>query len=227
MKFVKVILLKLHTTVKWFGLSRIIGSVVSLLFVALAGWWLLRIPPPPPEASLTFAGTTVAARAAADLTPISVSSMSITVHVAGAVNNPGVYKLRSGARFNDGVIAAGGATDQADLNSVNLAMLLNDGEQIYILKRNEKPHTITAQRSPSSATGGSAGSGNSKVVIININTASLAELEQLPGVGPSTAKAIIDYREKNGAFVTVQDLINVRGIGPAKLDEILPQARVS
>ena len=227
MKFVKVILLKLHTTVKWFGLSRIIGSVVSLLFVALAGWWLLRIPPPPPEASLTFAGTTVAARATADLTPISVSSMSITVHVAGAVNNPGVYKLRSGARFNDGVIAAGGATDQADLNSVNLAMLLNDGEQIYILKRNEKPHTITAQRSPSSATGGSAGSGNSKVAIININTASLAELEQLPGVGPSTAKAIIDYREKNGAFVTVQDLINVRGIGPAKLDEILPQARVS
>ena len=227
MKFVKVILLKLHTTVKWFGLSRIIGSVVSLLFVALAGWWLLRIPPPPPEASLTFAGTTVAARAAADLTPISVSSMSITVHVAGAVNNPGVYKLRSGARFNDGVIAAGGATDQADLNSVNLAMLLNDGEQIYILKRNEKPHTITAQRSPSSATGGSASSGNSKVAIININTASLAELEQLPGVGPSTAKAIIDYREKNGAFLTVQDLINVRGIGPAKLDEILPQARVS
>jgi len=227
MKFVKVILLKLHTTIKWFGLSRLIGSVVSLLFVALAGWWLLRIPPPPPEASLTFAGTTVAARAAADLTPISVSSMSITVHVAGAVNNPGVYKLRSGARFNDGVIAAGGATDQADLNSVNLAMLLNDGEQIYILKRNEKPHTITAQRSPSSATGGSAGSGNSKVAIININTASLAELEQLPGVGPSTAKAIIDYREKNGAFVTVQDLINVRGIGPAKLDEILPQARVS
>ena len=227
MKFVKVILLKIHTTVKWFGLSRLIGSVVSLLFVALAGWWLLRIPPPPPEASLTFAGTTVAARAAADLTPISVSSMSITVHVAGAVNNPGVYKLRSGARFNDGVIAAGGATDQADLNSVNLAMLLNDGEQIYILKRNEKPHTITAQRSPSSATGGSAGSGNSKVAIININTASLAELEQLPGVGPSTAKAIIDYREKNGAFVTVQDLINVRGIGPAKLDEILPQARVS
>ncbi len=227
MKFVKVILLKLHTTVKWFGLSRIIGSVVSLLFVALAGWWLLRIPPPPPEASLTFAGTTVAARAAADLTPIAVSSMSITVHVAGAVNNPGVYKLRSGARFNDGVIAAGGATDQADLNSVNLAMLLNDGEQIYILKRNEKPHTITAQRSPSSATGGSASSGNSKVAIININTASLAELEQLPGVGPSTAKAIIDYREKNGAFLTVQDLINVRGIGPAKLDEILPQARVS
>ncbi len=227
MKFVKLILLKLHTTIKWFGLSRIIGSVVSLLFVALAGWWLLRIPPPPPEASLTFAGTTVAARATADLTPISVSSMSITVHVAGAVNNPGVYKLRSGARFNDGVIAAGGATDQADLNSVNLAMLLNDGEQIYILKRNEKPHTITAQRSPSSATGGSAGSGNSKVAIININTASLAELEQLPGVGPSTAKAIIDYREKNGAFLTVQDLINVRGIGPAKLDEILPQARVS
>ncbi len=227
MKFVKVILLKLHTTIKWFGLSRLIGSVVSLLFVALAGWWLLRIPPPPPEASLTFAGTTVAARAVADSTPISVSSMSITVHVAGAVNNPGVYKLRSGARFNDGVIAAGGATDQADLNSVNLAMLLNDGEQIYILKRNEKPHTITAQRSPSSATGGSASSGNPKVAIININTASLAELEQLPGVGPSTAKAIINYREKNGAFVTVQDLINVRGIGPAKLDEILPQARVN
>jgi competence protein ComEA len=151
------------------------------------------------------------------------------VHIAGAVKTPGVYQLHVGARINDGVVAAGGATAQADLDSVNLAMLLSEGEQIYIPKRNEKPHIIVQPRFTSSNNLNSSNSAtnNELQISININTATAIELEQLAGVGPSTAKAIIEFRQKNGGFKTVEDLLNVRGIGPAKLSEILPQARVN
>jgi competence protein ComEA len=153
----------------------------------------------------------------------------LTVHVAGAVKSPGVYRLRQGARVNDGVERAGGATTSADLDSVNLATLVTEGEQIYIPKRGEKPRTITSR--PQLNVGDAAsnrvtGGGEVAARVININLASATELEHLPGVGPATAKAIVAYREKYGAFNTVEDLLKVRGIGPAKLSEILPRASV-
>ena len=148
------------------------------------------------------------------------------MHIAGEVKTPGVYQFRFGARINDGVIAAGGATLQADLDSVNLAMLLSEGEQIYIPKRNEKPHIIVEPRFTNSNSSNNA-INNDLQISININTATAIELEQLAGVGPSTAKAIIEFRQKNCVFKTVEDLLNVSGIGPAKLSEILPQARVN
>ena len=228
---------------KWFGVSRLIGSVLSVCFVGVAGWWLVRVPPPPPEANLSFASTTVVSSSAFD--PSVVTPQTITVHVAGAVKNPGVYRLKYGARVNDGVVAAGGATSVANLDVINLATVLNEGEQIYVPKRGEKPHTITNRPQSGGGAGGSATGGAGGVTggaggaggatggsdgatqIININLASATELEQLPGVGPATAKAIVAYREKNGAFLRVEDLLKVRGIGPAKLSEILPRARVN
>jgi competence protein ComEA len=110
-----------------------------------------------------------------------------------------------------------------------LATLVNEGEQIYIPKRGEKPRTITSR--PQLSVGDAAsnrvtGDGEVAARVININLASASELEQLPGVGPATAKAIVTYREKYGAFNTVEDLLKVRGIGPAKLSEILPRASV-
>ena len=132
-----------------------------------------------------------------------------------------------------------------------MATVLNEGEQIYVPKRGEKPHTITNRPQASGAggaagaagvgdAGGAAGVGGAGGAtgvggatsgavpqLININLASVVELEQLPGVGPATAKAIVAYREKFGAFLKVEDLLKVRGIGPAKLSEILPRARVS
>lgn len=253
---------------KWFGVSRLIGSVLSVCFVGVAGWWLVRVPPPPPEANLSFASTTVASSSAFDPSVVGaggvgasniggagdagvasvVTPQTITVHVAGAVKNPGVYRLKYGARVNDGVVAAGGATSVANLDVINLATVLNEGEQIYVPKRGEKPHTITNRpQSGGGAGGGSAtggaggvnvgggvtggadgagGGASGATQIININLASAIELEQLPGVGPATAKAIVAYREKNGAFLRVEDLLKVRGIGPAKLSEIVPRARV-
>ena len=226
--------------IKWFGVSRLIGSVVSVVFVGVAGWWLVRVPPPPPEVNLSFASTTVAASSpaandgGANIGGATVATpQTITVHVAGAVNNPGVYRLRYGSRINDAVAAAGGATTTANLDAINLATVLNEGEQIYVPKRGEKPHTITGRpQVGGGATGGASNGGASGVnggalSTININLASVVELEQLPGVGPATAKAIVAYREKNGAFQRVEDLLKVRGIGPAKLSEILPRARVN
>ena len=223
---------------KWFGISRMIGSVLSVAFVGVAGWWLVQVPPPPPEASLSFASTTVAANATIGVSASSINTTPqiITVHVAGAVKNPGVYRLKYGSRINDGLVAAGGATSAANLDVINLATVLNEGEQIYVPKRGEKPHVIT-NRPQAGGVGGAAGAGGAGVVggatngaasqQININLASVVELEQLPGVGPATAKAIVAYREKFGAFLKVEDLLKVRGIGPAKLSEILPRARVS
>lgn len=253
---------------KWFGVSRLIGSLLSVCFVGVAGWWLVRVPPPPPEANLSFASTTVASSSAFDPSVVGaggagasniggaggagiasvVTPQTITVHVAGAVKNPGVYRLKYGARVNDGVVAAGGATSVANLDVINLATVLNEGEQIYVPKRGEKPHTITnrpqlgigggamgggamggagdSATGAAGGAGGATGGGDGATQIININLASATELEQLPGVGPATAKAIVAYREKNGAFLRVEDLLKVRGIGPAKLSEIVPRARV-
>ena len=227
---------------KWFGFSRMIGSVLSVAFVGIAGWWLVQVPPPPPEASLSFASTTVAANATIGVgaSSINTTPQIITVHVAGAVKNPGVYRLKYGSRINDGLFAAGGATGAANLDVINLATVLNEGEQIYVPKRGEKPHVITNRPQAGGAGGvggvsgggvgaaGAGGAANSATSQqININLASVVELEQLPGVGPATAKAIVAYREKFGAFLKVEDLLKVRGIGPAKLSEILPRARVN
>ena len=226
MKLVQSTFKKLQTTIKWFGLSRLIGSFLSLIAVALAGWWLLRIPPPPPEDSIPIASTVTTLSFAMSSSQATALISEITVHIAGAVKTPGVYQFRLGARINDGVVAAGGATAQADLDSVNLAMLLSEGIQIYIPKRNEKPHIVVQPRFTNPTSSNDA-KDKQLPVSININTATAIELEQLAGVGPSTAKAIIAFREKNGSFKTVEDLLNVRGIGPAKLSEILPQARVN
>jgi competence protein ComEA len=227
---------------KWFGFSRMIGNVLSVAFVGVAGWWLVQVPPPPPEASLSFASTTVVANATIGVgaSSINTTPQIITVHVAGAVKNPGVYRLKYGSRINDGLVAAGGATSAANLDVINLATVLNEGEQIYVPKRGEKPHVITnrPQAGVSGGVGGVSGGGGGAAGAggatnsatsqqININLASVVELEQLPGVGPATAKAIVAYREKFGAFLKVEDLLKVRGIGPAKLSEILPRARVS
>ena len=237
MKQIYSALIKVQATIKWFGLSRLIGSVLSLIAVALAGWWLLRVPPPPPEDSIPIASTaTTLSFAVSSPQKIELDTKlfrelatELTVHIAGAVKTPGVYQLHIGARINDGVVAAGGATAQADLDSVNLAMLLSEGEQIYIPKRKDKPHIIVQPRFTSSNNLNSSNSAtnNELQISININTATAIELERLAGVGPSTAKAIIEFRQKNGGFKTVEDLLNVRGIGPAKLSEILPQARVN
>jgi competence protein ComEA len=137
---------------------------------------------------------------------------AVVVHVAGAVAAPGVYELPAGARVVDGVAAAGGALVEADVGALNLAAVVADGQRVYVPRIGEpRPPEL----GPAPAPGSSVAAGP-----VDLNAASAAELDGLPGVGPATAQAIVDHREANGPFASVDDLEAVRGIGPAKLEAI-------
>jgi competence protein ComEA len=227
----------------WLGWRRIVAMVLTAPLVVAGAWWLVRLPPPPVETMIPVAPTApVSADSAASdplaaldafdpLAPLdTIAPQGVTVHVVGAVNEPGVYHLAAGARGVDALRAAGGARSNADLRLVNLAAPLVDGEQLVIPRIGERPPpTTAASRSGSGGTGGggskaSAGdTGPTRTtlpLIIDINRANADELDRLPGIGPKTAKAIIEHRMRNGPFASVDDLLAVRGIGPATLAEI-------
>jgi competence protein ComEA len=132
----------------------------------------------------------------------------VTVHVAGAVARPGVYKLPAGARADDAVQRAGGPTRRADLGGLNLAAKVEDGRQVLV-----------PQRAPRGGTGAvaSAGATPAEGQPINLNTATLEQLDTLDGVGPATAQKILDFREEHGGFGSVEDLGQISGIGEKRL----------
>ena len=195
-------------------------------------WWVVRVPPPPPEASIPFATTSVASNLIASNTDASSaisSSANITVYVSGEVVKPGVYVLLATARVIDALQAAGGATNQADLVVVNLAASLVDAAQVFIPRIGSTPR-VTLPRPHAGINlpiaDGAGGGATSAAGIVDINSATLFDLDALPGVGPSTAQAIIDYRTANGPYASVDDLLNVRGIGPSKLAAMRTRVRV-
>ena len=131
------------------------------------------------------------------------------VDVAGAVRRPGLYRLRSGSRIDDAIAAAGGATRKAQLDAVNLAAPVADGEQVVV---------------PGRGTGGAAATspaaGSSPSAPLDLNTATAEQLDALPGIGPVTAQKILDYRQTHGAFHSVAELEGVPGIGPGRLAQL-------
>jgi competence protein ComEA len=151
----------------------------------------------------------------------------LLVHVVGEVAEPGLVTVPEGARVADALEAAGGATRKADLTAVNLARTVVDGEQLYVPRPGEPVPAPAAPGAGGPAAGGGASDGGPAAGAgIDINTADAAALEELPGVGPSIAQAIIEWRETNGQFASVDELEDVPGIGPATLDEIRDSARV-
>lgn len=144
----------------------------------------------------------------AELAPVRASAPAgVVVHVVGAVRRPGLYTLRHGTRIADAVARAGGATPKADLSLVNLAAPVADGQQIVVAAR--APRVAAGTASPEPAAGP-----------VHLNTATLEQLDALPGVGPVTAQKILDYRQKHGAFSSVDDLDAIPGIGPARLEQL-------
>ena len=180
-----------------------VGLVLSYILVAGIAFLAARWPAPggvqilPPEPSPT---------------PMPSPTPGLArVYVSGAVRSPGVYALPPGSIAQDAVQAAGGPTQDADLSLVNLAARVADGQQVHVPRVGEKvaqKSSTAVPRSPSSP--------------LNINTATAAELEQLPGIGPSLAARIVQYRQEHGPFRTVDALLLVSGIGPATLDRIRP-----
>ena len=144
----------------------------------------------------------------------------MVVHVAGSVVAPGVYELPGGSRLHQAIQAAGGLLSDADPGVLNLAALLHDGDRVFVPRVGEQIPTIAL---PSSGVGAASPTGVGSAVPaqpVDLNRATAAELDALPGVGPSTAAAIVAHREQNGPFGSIDDLLQVRGIGPAKLDAL-------
>jgi competence protein ComEA len=131
--------------------------------------------------------------------------------VVGAVRRPGLYHLAGGARVADAVTRAGGPTRSAQLDLVNLAAPVADGEQVVVPRRG--PATAAAPSSSPGTPGAVAGP-------VHLNTATLEQLDSLPGIGPVTAQKILDYRQQHGAFSSVEELDAVPGIGPARLEQL-------
>jgi competence protein ComEA len=163
----------------------------------------------------------------------------LCVHVAGKVKSPGVYYLKPGSRVNDAVKAAGGGLPNADLESINLAQKLDDGEQVFVAPIGKAaPVTVSTVTGTRSATVGthtarrSSGepSGERRTDVkkltkpgkeaININTADANGLERLPGIGPAMAQRVLEYRKQNGRFKSIEELQEVRGIGPVKFERL-------
>ena len=139
-------------------------------------------------------------------------SARVVVDVVGAVRRPGLYRLSDGSRIADAIARAGGATRKAALAQVNLAAPLADGEQVVVPLRGA---TVAAPAATGSGTGTGAPSAP-----IQLSTATLEQLDSLPGVGPATAQKILDYRTKHGAFSSVDELDAVPGIGPKRLEQL-------
>jgi competence protein ComEA len=171
------------------------------------------ISEPEPVAAALFSPPSTSGSSASTSTTLE----AIVIHAAGAVRAPGLYRLAKGSRIADVLEVAGGVADGADLERVNLAAIVSDSDRIYI------PFIGTPIPGPSigstgSGTGGGDASGSPGPV--NLNTATEDELDGLPGVGPATAAAIVSHREKVGRFASVDDLLDVRGIGAAKLESL-------
>lgn len=147
--------------------------------------------------------------------------IKIYIHITGEVKKPGVVQLNLGDRIIDAIEKAGGETKQADLSQVNLAYKVEDGQKIYIPNKNEKISEYIwsgngDNNSDSNLNNKEQKEGNK----VNINTASQSELDGLPGIGPALAQRIIDFREENGEFKSIEDIQNVKGIGNSKFEDI-------
>lgn len=182
----------------------------------------------PAAVSTTAPSTTID-----DPTPGATNAKSqpatIAVHVAGAVNHPGVVELKAGARVIDAVEAVGGAQADGDLDRLNLAAKVADGQRVYVAKVGQADPGAVGDASGTSTAGDPSAEGTSGAAAggkVNLNTATQAQLEELPGIGPTYAQSIIAERQRRGGFTSVNDLRSVRGIGDKRFAELAPLVTV-
>lgn len=198
-----------------FDRRRAVALAAALVLVAgAAAWWRrssMGALPPLPPASFT----------SGEARATTTSVAPVVVHVAGAVVRPGVVELPAGSRVVDAIDAAGGARRDADVDQLDLAAKLVDGTRIYVPRKGERAPPPSVGAGDPGASGDGADSGP-----INLNTATEAQLDALPGIGPSLARAIVQERDRRGGFRSVSELGSVRGIGPRRLAELTPLVTV-
>lgn len=205
----------------WLTRANVLTTAVVVFVVAFAGARLLRAERSPgaTRAAVPSVGSGASSPVAVERAAPPQEGPAV-VHVAGAVRRPGVYRLRAGARVDDAIRRAGGARSGADLDAVNLAAKVIDGQQILVPRRG---------RTAPSAAGGGAGAapaGGAAAGPIDLNSATAEQLDTLDGVGPATAAKILAYRTAHGGFRSVDELAEVPGIGPKKLAALREQVRV-
>jgi len=192
-----------------YGLAALLVVVLGVRF--MHGQARGGAPPAPAPASARAAPS-----AAVRIEPRAAAVA--LVHVAGAVRSPGVYRLREGERIQDAVRRAGGPRAGADLNAINLAARVADGQQVVVPRRGAVP---------AAAAGGGAGApGAAAVPPVSLNSATAEQLDTLDGVGPATAQKILEYRQEHGGFGSVEELGQVSGIGPKRLAALRDHVRV-
>lgn len=212
------------------------GVIVLVAIAVVAGvvWYRIGVggasagesATAPRPVTTTSATTSISA---GDPTPSNAAKgapATIAVHVAGAVTHPGVVELQAGARVIDAVEAVGGALGDGDLDRLNLAAKVADGQRVYVAKVGQAdPGAAGDTGGVDPGAGGGEGSGTPSAKV-NLNTASQAQLEELPGIGPTYAQSIIAERQRRGGFKSVNDLRSVRGIGDKRFAELAPLVTV-
>jgi len=197
----------------------VVLGVLAVAAAAIGGWWALRTPAgPDPAEILPMAGSVEIPVPGPSPTP---DPGRIVVDVVGAVARPGLHELPATSRVADAVEAAGGLTAEADRMRLNLAEPLSDGARLWVPAVGESAGPEVVSVTAGAGNGGRVGAGGGR---LNVNTADAAALEELPGIGPALATAIVEHRRRSGPFATVDELVEVSGIGPVKLEQIRPLA---
>lgn len=202
---------------------------LALVVAVLGARYLFSARTAAPAGGQSLLGLSSFAPTASAAPSASATPQELVVYVCGAVRRPGVYHLAPGARVADLLAAAGGAGAKAQLQAVNLAAKLLDGQQVVVPVRgaaNAGAVAVAGAASGGAATGAAAAGTAVPAAPVNLNSATAEELDALPGVGPATAQKIIDYRTANGGFKSVDDLKNVSGIGDAKFATLQPLVTV-
>jgi competence protein ComEA len=207
--------------------SELAAYAACVVLVVLLGWKVLRSDGDTSTAPVQRSGATRTTTGASDEPSVSVAPArdgSAVVHVVGAVRRPGVYRLRVGQRVQDAIRRAGGAKGNTDLQAINLAAKIADGQQVVVPRRGVAGAGGGVAAGGVAAGGGAAGAAPSAP--INLNSATAEQLDTLDGVGPTTAQKILEYRTQHGGFSSIDDLAQIAGIGPKKLEALKAQVTV-
>ncbi len=194
--------------------QKIILGAITIVMLIFIGYYILKKT----DSTNYIELETISEDSIVEDNKVEIIDEEIIIHITGEVENEGIIKIKKDARIADVIDEAGGVTNEADLSKINLAYSVKDGQKIYIPNVNDKENEeeyITQEAGDEVIV-----EGEVKTSKVNINTAKQTELETLSGIGPSIALKIINYREENGEFKTIEDIKNVPGIGDAKFENI-------